>query len=92
MKAFIIIILLLLFGLVINFSIQSGKSEVYQWSIKHNMEIKSIDVHMTQFNTPFYYINKGSYIYKVEMTNGEIWWCRTGIFENDWEKDTFSIK
>ena len=83
----VIIVFLIICSLVINSTIESGKNEVYKWASEHNMEVKSIDVHITQINTPYYYVNKGSYIYEVKMTNGEIWWCRTGIFGNDWEKN-----
>lgn len=83
----LIIAILIICGLIVNYSIESGKTEVYKWASEHNMEVKSIEVHITAINTPYYYVNKGSYIYEVSMTNGETWWCRTGIFGNDWEKD-----
>lgn len=82
-----IIVLLVLAAFIIGFSIDFGKEEVYQWAKEKGFQVKSIEVHMTQIGTPFYYLNKGSYIYEVDLTNGEKWWCRTGIFSNDWEKD-----
>jgi len=82
-----VIVILALIGLIINWKIDSDKSEVYEWATQHNLEVESIDTHMTHFNTPFYYLNKGSYIYEVKMTNGEKWWIRTGLFSNDYEKE-----
>lgn len=53
---------------------------------ENGMEVKEIDLHITQIGTPFYYVNNGSHIYEVDMTNGEKWWVRTSIFGNDYEK------
>lgn len=94
MKILGIIVLIILIVVIIGYSVDSGKKEVYQWAKEKGVEVKSIEVHMTQIGTPFYYLNKGTYIYEVDLTNGEKWWCRTGLFNNDWEKDknTNSIK
>jgi len=81
------VVLLLFIGiLLIVERIDSEKSEVNQWATEHNMSIQNIETHMTIFGTPFNYLNKGQRIYEVDMTNGEKWWVRTGVFSNDYEK------
>jgi hypothetical protein len=54
------------------------------------MKIEHIESHMTTFDTPFYYVNKGNWIFEVDVItsdgNKEKWWIRTGIFGNDYEK------
>lgn len=91
MKTFLsiigVLVVLSFVVLIITESIDAGKSEVRHWAKEHNLEVESIQTHITQFNTPFFYLHKGCYIYEVKMTNGEKWWCRTGVFSNDWEKD-----
>jgi len=88
MKTILIILLIILVcGVIINWSIESNKKEIIDWATKNNMEVKSIDTHMTIIGTPFYYLNRGQYIYEVDMMNGEKWWVRSGIFGNDYEKD-----
>ena len=81
-----IILLVAIVGVITNYSIDSNKEDIKEWAIEKGLEIKNIEVHFTQFDTPFYYVNKGSYIYEVDMTNGEKWWVRTSMFGNDYEK------
>lgn len=81
------ILLIAVVGFIVNASVEAGKEEVYKWAEKNNMQVKDIEVYLTQINTPFYFLNKGCYIYEVDMTNGEKWWVRTGLFSNDYEKD-----
>ena len=60
---------------------------VDEWAAEKGYVIESKEVHFTIFGTPFYYLPKGQYIYEVKLTNGEKWWVRTGVFENDYEKE-----
>lgn len=82
-----IIVLIICVAVIVGYSIESGKEEVHQWAKERGVQVKSIEVHLTQFGTPFYYLHKGTHIYEVDLTNGEKWWCRNGFFGNDWEKD-----
>lgn len=84
---FVAILIIAVVCFIVNASIEAGKTEVYEWAKENKMQVEKIETHMTTFNTPFYYLNKGSYIYEVDMTNGEKWWVRTGVFSNDYEKD-----
>ena len=54
---------------------------------EQNQEVKTCEYQFTIIGSPFFYVNKGQYIFKVELTNGEVWWIRTGVFSNDYEKD-----
>lgn len=90
MKTLLIIIgialVIIIAAVITNYSIESNKEEIKEWAVKNGLDVKNIEVHFTTIDTPFFYINKGSYIYEVEMTNGEKWWVRTSIFGNDYEK------
>lgn len=87
---FIILALLIIAGLIFavtKISIDSQEQEVIEWAKSKGLEVKSIETHITIIGTPFYYLHKGCYIFECEMTNGEKWWVRTGVFENDYEKE-----
>ena len=90
MKTILIIIgifvLLVFVSSLINFSIESYKEDIKEWANENNMMVRNIEPHFTTIDTPFYILNKGSYIFEVDMTNGEKWWVRTGLFGNDYEK------
>ncbi len=81
-----IIVLVIVVAVITNYSIESYKEDIKEWANEKNMTVQNIDVHFTTIDTPFYLINKGSYIFEVDMTNGEKWWVRTGLFSNDYEK------
>jgi uncharacterized protein YpmB len=81
-----IIVLVIVVAVITNYSIESNKEEIVEWAKENNMEVKSIEPHFTTIDTPFYYLGKGCYIFEVDMTNGEKWWVRTGLFSNDYEK------
>lgn len=83
----IIVFILLVLGFV-NVSVMNSKEkEIKSWAIEKKYEIKSIDSQMTIIGSPFNYVNKGQFIYKVILTNNEVWWVRTGVFSNDYEKE-----
>lgn len=63
------------------------EQEIREWAKSKGLQVKSIETHITNINTPFYYLNNGYYIFECDMTNGEKWWVRTGIFGNEYEKD-----
>lgn len=81
-----IIVLVVVVAFVTNMSIESYKEDIKEWAIENNMEVRSIEPHFTTIDSPFYYLGKGCYIFEVDMTNGEKWWVRTGVFGNDYEK------
>lgn len=83
----IVIAIIVVVGFLISNGIESDKQEINKWANSKNLEVKNIDVHFTIINTPFYYLNKGSRIYEVDMSNNEKWWIRTGVFSWDYEKD-----
>lgn len=84
----IVIILLLLFVGFIQSNVMSSKeTEIKKWAVENNHEIKSMDYHFTIIGSPFNYVNNGQFIYKVILTNNEVWWVRTGVFSNDYEKE-----
>ncbi len=89
LKVLGIVALLFIGFLLIVERIDSKKSEVNQWVNQHGMQINSIETHMTIIGTPFNYLNKGQYIYEVNMTNGEKWWVRTGVMTNDYERQKY---
>ena len=81
-----IIVLVIVVAVVTNYSIESYKEDIKEWANEKNMEVKSIEPHFTTIDSPFYYLGKGCYIFEVDMSNGEKWWVRTGVFGNDYEK------
>jgi len=85
-KVFIFIVIIAVIFLFTAMSVNGDEKEIRQWAKENGMEVKEIDMHITSIDSPFYYVNKGSFIYEVDMTNGEKWWVRTGIFGNDYEK------
>lgn len=88
MKTFFLFLgVFILCFVIISVIISSDEKEIKQWATEKGMEVKNIDMHVTPIGTPFYYVNKGSHIYEVDMTNGEKWWVRTGLFGNDYEKE-----
>ena len=58
-----------------------------EFAKKLGCTIVSTDTHITPIGTPFYYVNKGSMIYEITLSNGEIWFMRPSIFGNDWEQN-----
>ncbi len=40
--------------------------EIDRWASEHNYKVVHTDMQMTIFGSPFYYLNKGEYIYKIE--------------------------
>jgi len=83
----IAIVILIVFGVINHYAIDSHESDIRQHFTEQNQEVKTCEYQFTIIGSPFYYCNKGQYIFKVELTNGEIWWVRTGVFSNDYEKD-----
>lgn len=67
--------------------INSNMHDIREHFTKENKEVKNIDYQYTTIGSPFYYVNKGEHIFKVELTNDETWWVRTGVFTDDYEKD-----
>lgn len=86
------VIVLIVVGVILAFiyldaTTKANESEIRNWAKEKSLEVKTIDMHITVFGTPFCYLNKGCFIYEVDMTNGEKWWVRTNIFGNDYEKE-----
>ena len=80
-------VILLISICVVVYIFDAKGEEVDEWAAEKGYVIESKEVHFTIFGTPFYYLPKGQYIYEVKLTNGEKWWVRTGVFENDYEKE-----
>jgi glucan phosphoethanolaminetransferase (alkaline phosphatase superfamily) len=80
---------LIIFG-IIWMSISSHESEIKSWAKNNNLNVVNIQTHVTAIGTPFYYVNKGSFIFEVDVITKsgkpEKWWIRTGVFSNDYEK------
>lgn len=91
MKSFLyvgLIILLLIFVLIVTgIRMEQTEKEVDKWAAENHYVIVSKEMNMTIFGSPFYYLNKGEYIYRVVLDNGDIWWVRTGVLSNDYEKE-----
>ena len=83
----VILFILLVLGFVQVSVMNSKETEIKNWAIENKYEIKSIDHQITIFGSPFNYVNKGQFIFKVVLTNDEVWWVRTGVFSNDYEKE-----
>ncbi len=86
-KVGFIIAISIIFIMVIGLRMDMIDKEIDRWASEHNYKVVHTDMQMTIFGSPFYYLNKGEYIYKIELDNGDIWWLRTGVFSNDYEKE-----
>ncbi len=94
MKNIIIIlftITIFIFG-VNYYIINSHKDDIRKHFTEQNQEVKTCDYQLTIIGTSFFYCNKGQYIFKVELTNGEVWWVRASSFTNDYEKEKYERK
>lgn len=87
MKPLLMVLILVIAIVIVLAGMKSGEDEVRSWADKNGHAIKSIETHMTIFGSPFFYLNDGSYIYEVDMVNGDKWWVRTSLFGNDYIKD-----
>ncbi len=71
-------------------TLSSSESEIKTWANNNNLDIVKIQIHWTVIGTPFFYVNKGCFIFEVDVAtksgNPEKWWIRTGVFSNDYEK------
>ena len=81
------IVLLFVLGMINHYAINSHESDIRKHFTEKNQEVKTCEYQFTTIGSPFYYVNKGQHIFKVELTDGEVWWVRTGMFSNDYEKD-----
>lgn len=86
-KVGFIIALLVLFIMITGIRMDQTKSEIDEWASEYNYKVVHTEMQTTIFGSPFYYLNKGEYIYKIELDNGDIWWLRAGVFSNDYEKE-----
>lgn len=81
-------IILSIFLIGANFD--NKKQEINEWAKKNNYRIEKSEWQMTPFNSPFYYVNDGEYVWKVNvvdsLNNPHVWWVRTSIFGNDYEE------
>jgi len=82
-----ILAVLVLAGFILHSSIKAEEEDIHQWAEMKGVKVKNIETHLTRIGTPFFYCNRGSRIYEVDLNNGEKWWVRTGIFSNDYLKD-----
>jgi hypothetical protein len=82
----IVIICVILFGYILQYDIKIKAEKIIERFDNINLKVKKINQQFTIINSPFYYVNKGQYIYKVELENGEIWWVRTGFVTDDYIK------
>lgn len=86
-KIGLIIILFIVFIMIIGVRMDQTEQEINKWAVEHNHKVVQSEMQMTIFGSPFFYLNKGEYIYKIKLDNGDIWWVRTGLFGNDYEKE-----
>ena len=88
MGKIVIIVLLLIVCVAIAVSrSDKEKEEIREWAKTKGLSVSKIEIHYTAIGTTFYYVQKNCNIYEVDMSNGEKWWVRIGVFSNDYEKD-----
>ena len=91
MKSALIFIIgaLIVFGIVW-MSISSYENQIREWAKSKQLDVVKIQNHVTPIGTPFYYVNRGCFIFEVDVKTksgeSEKWWVRTGVFSNDYEK------
>ena len=83
----IAIVILFVLGMINHYNINSHEDDIRKHFTEQNQEVKTCEHQLTIIDSPFFYVNKGQYIFKVELTDKEVWWVRTGVFSNDYEKD-----
>ena len=82
-----VIVILFVIGIINYYAINSHEDDIRKHFTEQNQEVKTCEYQFTIIGSPFFYVNKGQYIFKVELTDGEVWWVRTSVFSNDYEKD-----
>jgi hypothetical protein len=69
---------------------KNEKTEIDQWILSHNYELVNKDWQWTPFGSPYNYVNRGEYIWKVNVKDSlnkpRVIWVRTNILgNNDYE-------
>ena len=59
------------------------KRSINKWAQSNGQTVISYESHMTTIGTPFFWKPKNSFIWEVELSNGEKWWVRHGVFYDD---------
>lgn len=90
---FILIPVVLVIAFLLNSShLNSEKKEINEWVVKHNYEHIKSEWQFTIFGSPYNYLHKGEYVFKVNvidsLNNSKTLWVRTNAWgENDYEFD-----
>lgn len=85
-KACVIIVLLVIVGIVFGIRSEQTEDSIKKWAAEKHYVVVKTEMHMTIIGTPFYYLNKGEYIYEIVLDNGDVWWLRAGIFGDEYVK------
>lgn len=65
---------------------------IKKWAHEHHYTLLKYERQMTTYGSPFYYVNKNDYIYKIYVKDPSgkkiTWWMRVNrLFGNDYEKE-----
>jgi len=86
MKILAFILILILVGFLGYVSNKSYEDACKSFAETKGCTIVSSDTHLTSIGTPFYYVDEGTMIYEIKLSNGETWFMRPSLFGNDWEQ------
>ena len=75
----------------INYNQNIANKTINNWALSHNYKINKIDSKFFDYG-PFYYCNKGSSIYRIQLTTKDniekVFYCRTNII-SDYEYEQY---
>ena len=76
-----VLILLVIFS-VQNWIVSRDHLEINSWAQKHNYIVKNIERRLVSIG-PFWYTDKNSRVYKVDMENVKTVWFRFSLLKTD---------
>lgn len=90
---FALIPIMIILAIIINTNhFNNEKKEINQWVVEHNYKLVSEEWQWTIFGTPYNYVHKGEYIWKVNVLDSidkpHVVWVRT----SSWYGNDYIIK
>lgn len=85
-----LIAILIFCAVIIGWKQSTDIDTIKEWASEKHCKVISYERNMTIYGSPYNYLNKGQYIYKVKIKDQndkvQIWWIRTGMWF-DYEKN-----
>jgi len=90
-KIAVFIVILILAVVIFGWKHEMSIDKINDWAETKDLTIVDYDLNTTIIGSPFYYLNDGEHIYRLNTKTAdgktEIWWVRTNLFGYDYEKE-----